>query len=168
MDKKRLYQKAYRLLEETTPLKFDCGELCGSACCKGDEDKGMLVFPGEEQLFAGIWDDIKIKQTSITLEQDKMAKLAVCRGKCQRHFRPLSCRIFPLTPYFPTEGKLQIIMDPRAKSLCPIAANTDHAKINRIFARRVRHVFQQLVQDAQINHFIQKLSRILDEYQRFY
>lgn len=39
-------------LSDLTPLLTDCGRLCGFACCKGDEQTGMLLFPGEEALFA--------------------------------------------------------------------------------------------------------------------
>ena len=38
------------LLRELTPLKTDCGRLCGGACCEGDEETGMLLFPGEDAL----------------------------------------------------------------------------------------------------------------------
>ncbi len=37
-------------LSDLTPLLTDCGRLCGVACCKGDEQTGMLLFPGEEAL----------------------------------------------------------------------------------------------------------------------
>ena len=39
-------------LSDLTPLLTDCGRLCGFACCKGDEQTSMLLFPGEEALFA--------------------------------------------------------------------------------------------------------------------
>ena len=44
---KRIYQKAFHLLQNATPLRTDCGVLCGKACCKGDDMAGMLLFPGE-------------------------------------------------------------------------------------------------------------------------
>ena len=39
------------LLEEVTPLRRDCGALCGAACCSSleGEETGMLLFPGEEE-----------------------------------------------------------------------------------------------------------------------
>jgi len=40
--------KAKSIIGELTPLKgHDCGQLCSAACCKGDEQTGMLLFPGE-------------------------------------------------------------------------------------------------------------------------
>ena len=41
---------ARALLSNLTPLKSDCGRLCGGACCQGDDATGMLLFPGEEAL----------------------------------------------------------------------------------------------------------------------
>ena len=47
---------ARALLESVTPLKRDCGRACGAACCQSDEDGqgGMLLFPGEEALYASL------------------------------------------------------------------------------------------------------------------
>ena len=42
---------ARALLSNLTPLKSDCGRLCGGACCQGDDATGMLLFPGEEALY---------------------------------------------------------------------------------------------------------------------
>ena len=42
--------QARALVGGLTPLKSDCGALCGAACCQADEDGqgGMYLFPGEE------------------------------------------------------------------------------------------------------------------------
>ena len=47
---------ARALLKDLTPLKRDCGRSCGAACCQSDEDGqgGMLLFPGEEKLYAAL------------------------------------------------------------------------------------------------------------------
>ena len=45
------YRYAYSLLEEVTPLPADCGQLCGAACCKGDDETGMYLFPGERVMY---------------------------------------------------------------------------------------------------------------------
>lgn len=41
-------------LETLTPLKRDCGRLCGGACCQPDEtgENGMLLFPFEDSYYA--------------------------------------------------------------------------------------------------------------------
>ena len=43
-------RRAKALLENETPLKTDCGALCGAACCRTDADGkgGVYLFPGED------------------------------------------------------------------------------------------------------------------------
>ena len=45
--------EAREILAEITPLKRDCGRVCGRRCCSSPEgeDRGMLLFPGEEDLY---------------------------------------------------------------------------------------------------------------------
>lgn len=48
-----LYDRAYRLLGDVTPRRFNCGTLCGAACChnlskSGDTETGMLLLPFEK------------------------------------------------------------------------------------------------------------------------
>ena len=50
MNVEYIYLQLYRLFDNSTPLKADCGKLCGKSCCKGD-DGGMYLFPGEEKVF---------------------------------------------------------------------------------------------------------------------
>ena len=42
---------ARELLRDVTPLKTDCGKVCGARCCRSleGEETGMLLFPGEEE-----------------------------------------------------------------------------------------------------------------------
>ena len=79
--KKDIISRAKDVLIPYTPLSADCGLVCGKACCKGDEETGMLLFPGEETVFP-----VKEKNGN---------RLCVCKGKCDRSTRPLSCIIFP-------------------------------------------------------------------------
>ena len=53
MDALEAVIRARDLLSDVTPLKTDCGRICGGACCQPDEDGqgGMLLFPGEEGLY---------------------------------------------------------------------------------------------------------------------
>ena len=52
MDAITAVKAARELLKDLTPLKTDCGRLCQGACCQGDEGTGMLLFPGEDALYA--------------------------------------------------------------------------------------------------------------------
>ena len=58
MTAKDTVRAAREMLEKVTPLKGDCGRVCGAACCRPDETGrgGMLLFPGEEALYAP-WPD---------------------------------------------------------------------------------------------------------------
>ncbi len=105
---------ARELLENVTPLKGDCGRACGAACCRSDEDGqgGMLLFPGEEALYASLPEGWRIEPDAAVIPD---GKLLVCDGQCDRRARPLACRMFPLLPTR-TGSK----MDRRAWAVCPL------------------------------------------------
>ncbi len=122
MDKLEAIVQARALLEEATPLRRDCGTLCGAACCAPDEDGqgGMLLLPGEEALYPKVPHGISLRPDSSVLPG---LTLFTCSGSCDRCARPLSCRLFPLTPVLEVlDGRevLRIRMDPRAFSVCPL------------------------------------------------
>ena len=109
---------ARELLDHLTPLKTDCGRLCGAACCQGDENTGMLLFPGEETLYENCaFADVLPLDYSLGGTQ---AHLLVCRGRCEREMRPLACRLFPLFLKFKENGVTKLRIDARAKSVCPL------------------------------------------------
>ena len=115
MEALRAVIQARDLLRDVTPLLSDCGRVCGGACCQSDEDGqgGMLLFPGEEQLYEGRLP------AGWRLEKDDRvlpgAWLLICDGTCKREDRPLSCRLFPLLP---TPRGCR--MDRRAWAVCPL------------------------------------------------
>lgn len=78
-------------LSDLTPLLTDCGRLCGFACCKGDEQTGMLLFPGEEALFAPCAFG-RVIPAHFELA-GRPAHLFVCNGTCSRENRrwPAAC-----------------------------------------------------------------------------
>lgn len=164
MYKKILYRKAYRLLEHSTPLKSDCGALCGKACCNGDSDTGMYLFPDEESMLPANNHFLSIRAVNTATDDGNRSKLAVCNGTCVRKYRPLACRMFPLTPYIYKDGSFSIIMDPRAEPVCPISAYSSIREINPFFVRNVQKVFWLLMQDTDIRQFVERVSRIIDEY----
>lgn len=161
-----LFSKVYRILERVTPLESDCGLLCNKACCDGgDEDFGMYLFPGEELLLADL-SYFRIEVTDIQLENGNYVLLANCDGKCDRRFRPLSCRIFPLTPYLNYQQTLTIDLDIRAKGICPLVNPKKALSLRTDFIRAVRQSIRILAKDPDILSFIETLSRILDDYAR--
>ncbi len=164
MNKKILYGKAYRMLENSTPLKFDCGLLCSSKCCSGDKDAGMCLFPGEELMFDGNGDFLTTRKEKLL---DTEVLFAVCKGTCNRRLRPLACRIFPYIPYLDKKGRITIIEDPRARYLCPLLMELPEFKIDLIFRRNISNVFHLLMKDNDIKSYLCLLSGVLDEYKRF-
>ena len=53
---KKSIQKIYDMLEEVSPLDYDCGMLCGEICCVYDESEeheavGLFLLPGEELMY---------------------------------------------------------------------------------------------------------------------
>jgi len=167
MLKRELFEKAYDMLEQLTPLHTDCGNLCSRACCdSADEDAGMYLFPGEELMYAEKPDWLRIQESSFIYgKEEKPALIAICTKQCERRLRPLACRIFPLTPYIGSNGIVNIKTDPRAVSICPLAKPHAANRLNKDFVLSVHDVFKMLVQDIDISSFIFDLSRLIDEYE---
>ena len=111
-------QNARAALADLTPLLGDCGRLCAGACCKGDEQTGMLLFPGEDALFASCaFGHVIPAHFDLA---GRPAQLFVCSGTCSREERPLACRLFPLFLHFKKDGTPRVKLDNRAKSVCPL------------------------------------------------
>ncbi len=145
-------------------MKADCGLLCNKACCDGgDGDLGMYLFPGEELVISDS-SYLRIEPTDIPLGGGSHVLLANCDGKCDRRLRPLSCRIFPLTPYLSYQQTLTLDLDIRATGICPLVNGKNTPPLQPDFIRSVRKTIRILAKDPEILGFIEKLSRILDEY----
>ncbi len=163
MNKQKLLNEAYDILNSSTPLRKDCGLLCDSACCKGDKNTGMYLFPGEEKLHRNS-KFLTLKQAGTNFKSNKTVTLAVCSGECIRSLRPLACRLFPLTPYLTRNNILMIRMDPRAVKFCPLARYYSRRELEKSFVKNVRKACRLLIADNDIHNFIYELSRELDWY----
>ena len=106
--------KARALLVEVTPLKRDCGRICGARCCASleGEETGMLLFPGEEDLYEDM-EGWRIVPAGKEL-------LLICPGECNRKDRPLACRMFPLLP-ITKDDDVDVRTDERSRAVCPLA-----------------------------------------------
>ncbi|NLG53669.1 MAG: hypothetical protein GX541_06805 [Clostridiales bacterium] len=155
------YNKAYAILGNITPLDIDCGLICGSLCCKGDNMRGMILFYGEDRL-------LKPSDYSISTKSMKGIdiRFAVCRGRCNRNTRPLSCRIYPLAPRYDGEN-LTVAPDPRAKYICPLLLPEVSEQIKPEFAAAVRDAFLCLIGDKDFGDMLIRYSEMLDEYEKF-
>ena len=169
---KEIYKSIYRYWDDTTPLYGDCGELCGKACCDTDdaieEETGMYLFPGEAALFQGD-TNFSVVPSEFTYEannKEKIADLLICKGPCTRENRPLSCRIFPLVPYY-KNGTLTVVQDPRAKHICPLAQEGAMQYVNPAFIRKTEKTFRMLLAFSEVRAYLTGLAEILDDYFKF-
>ncbi|MGI6265113.1 MAG: hypothetical protein ACOYJY_06590 [Acutalibacteraceae bacterium] len=154
------FERIYALLEEITPLPVDCGRVCGGACCKGgDEIRGMRLFPGE-----GNWLAERFPAGAFIPTAD--GPLLVCSGECDRHWRPVACRIFPLFPLLGEDGRIRVRTDPRAAAICPLARVEDRVRLRREFVRTVRQTGRLLTADPACRTFLREQSQQLEEWGR--
>lgn len=143
------YSELYKLFTDVTPLKQDCGVLCSGACCRGDENTGMRLFPHEK--------------TPLRVVDTEGARYAVCGGSCNRDERPLSCRIFPFFPVVDESGKIRVIADPRAMSVCPLARHSEEVAFDPRFLRRVKKAGKLIARDAEGLAFLKEITREIEE-----
>ena len=154
---------ARALLDALTPLKTDCGAVCGGACCQSDseDEQGMLLFPGEEELYAECdWARV----LPARFEGLESAHMLVCRGRCPRDERPLCCRLFPLSPRA-AGGAYSVRIDRRAFAVCPLAGYGMSA-FDRGFVRACAQAFDMLARDDDCRRYLDAWSALMDEYER--
>lgn len=149
-----MYEKIYKIIGKLTPLKADCGTLCGCACCKGDENLGMRLFPYEETF-------LPVK----TLENG--VKLVVCSGQCKRENRPLACRIFPFFPTVDDRGRVYVEADFRGVRLCPMIAHSEEIVFDKRFFKALKKAGKILAKDEKCLEFLKESTDEIDMYHKF-
>ncbi len=159
----KFYSSIYSVIGDKTPINADCGKLCQKACCAvTDEITGMYLFPKEETMYNPVPEWGKIYDTDFEYTHEKYADLFTCDGHCERGKRPLACRIFPLVPYI-KDGKLQVIIDPRGRGICPLASVMKKEELSAEFVKRVEKAMKMCVAVKETREFITALSKELDE-----
>ena len=138
-------------LKNVTPLKRDCGRICGARCCRPleGENTGMLLFPGEAEAYAGK-DGFVVRKTA-------QGDLLLCSGVCDRNERPLSCRLFPLLPVIGDDGGIRVVTDLRAKAVCPLARQGKSA-MDPAFIDAVREAGEILARNDEQAVFLDLLA----------
>ena len=171
---KTTYRAIYKLLDLVSPVDFDCGILCGAACClcdyepedieytaAGDEnaDKymGLMLLPGEEKVFDKS-DDEWISWGSLLAEDYDYPEswhgrvpFIQCRTVplCRREKRPIQCRTFPLSPHIDEDGILHmIICADELPYECPLI--TDFVRLNDDFIKATYTCWKHLLRDSKI------------------
>lgn len=166
-----VYLQLYKLFDTVTPIKADCGMLCGKACCKGD-DCGMFLFPGEEEVYKLLkpsWLSVQYSDFTYSFNgKEYKTPIAMCKGACDRFERPLACRIFPLTPYIDNNDRLTVITDPRAKGICRLAKGLKLDEFDPLFLKNIKRTFLLLDKNKKIHAYLKEYSRYLDEFARFF
>jgi len=122
----RKWKAIYRLLDRVSPLDYDCGQLCGAACCScgGDSeeedgtdfDMGLYLYPGEDKIHDRNdgWCKWSVEQAEeYDFPESWQGDIYFIRCKtppsCPREKRPLQCRTYPLTPHIGGNGRLYLI-----------------------------------------------------------
>ena len=143
-------------LKQVTPLKRDCGRICGARCCRSldGEETGMLLFPGEAEAYAG--------KPGWAVRRTARGDLLLCPGSCGRDERPLSCRLFPLLPLIGDGGEIRVATDLRAKAVCPLARQGKSA-MDPAFAEAVREAGEILAAEEEQAVFLDMLEEEQNE-----
>lgn len=150
----RMYARIFRILGDLTPLRADCGLLCGGACCKGDGETGMRLFPHEES-------------SLLVTETPDGGRLCVCDGTCERTMRPLACRIFPFFPTVDEKGRIYVEPDMRAARLCPLIENAEEIVFDPRFFRALRRVGKILARDPECRAYLRAVTEEIDTFAAF-
>ncbi|KJS16080.1 MAG: hypothetical protein VR69_10775 [Peptococcaceae bacterium BRH_c4b] len=165
MTKKPDYEYIYAITAKTTPLDSDCGELCGSICCRPHRKKvlGMYLFPGEETMFSGAenWLDYERHDPLLYDFPDNWEYpvfFVKCTPPCPRQARPLSCRLFPLAPHLLQDGTLLIIHETIILPYrCPLITRKIPLRVD--FIETVALTWQELLKDDRIYRLVEEDSR---------
>lgn len=153
---KNLILRAWNRLERVTPLKTDCGVLCSFACCRGDSETGMYLFPFERELL-----EDKEYFKILDCRGNSGYPMVVCNGECERRFRPLACRVFPYFPVINDDGTFDARRDPRATQLCPLLSESIAPEY--VFTAQVRRVARILCQNDELRHYVIGINEMLDD-----
>lgn len=163
--------EARELLAALTPLKMNCGKLCGGACCQpspdDDGENGMLLFPFEDSFYKE-----PIEGFPFHLVEDdtlfKGGKRLVCEGRCSREHRPLACRIFPLRMKAETHAETEEVtvsaeIDPRAWCVCPLLEQGGLRAMQKDFIDAVAQAGQKLCSNVYMLEALLNEQRLIDE-----
>ena len=155
----RTYRAIYRLLDRVSPVPFDCGMICGAACCLPQEEgMGIYLLPGEDRIHDRhadwlIWSTQKTSEYEFPASWRGKVHFVRCRKppRCPRAMRPIQCRSFPLLPHLTAEGELQLIYDDsELPYCCPLieeAAELDPRFIRATYTARKHLIRDPLIRD---------------------
>lgn len=162
--------KAYTRLENITPLKYDCGSLCGALCCdnngKEGETLGMWLLPYEKELLEALTNADATTKFIFGKAEDG-TETVFCSGYCDRRFRPFACRIYPFYAKLIRDNtertRIKVKVDPRARFSCPIAMKDSYLRPSIEFVAAVKSAVRELMKDEEIKQDLISTSEFLSE-----
>lgn len=133
---KSLYKKVYELLDRYPLAETDCGKLCGKVCCcyivPQEEDAGMELIPGEEEVFPLEANWLKPRFLSGNMYeyppdwgQNAGCFQIRCIKPCPRNERPANCRLFPLRIVHQGEDYYLITDSDTGSYNCPLTVRPE-------------------------------------------
>lgn len=175
---KNTYRAMYRLLDRVSPVKYDCGTMCGAACCtceseinvqdkQGEQDcnadfsMGLYLLPGEHKMFTGEEDWLSWGWTQADEYEfpdswhGKVYFLQCTKAPhCDRKNRPIQCRTFPLAPHITEDGSLWLIYQKgELPYKCPLIE--DRIELEEDFLRATYTVWKRLIDDPLIYDLVE-------------
>ncbi len=177
--RKSTWKAIYRLLDKVSPVDFDCGKLCGSACCtqEGDEssdgacdfEMGIYLLPGEEKLYTMKeewlkWSAERAEDYEFPESWHGNVYFVRCTTPpvCPREHRPLQCRFYPLTPYLDEDDNLSLVISQaETPYICPLIS--EKIKLNDRFYKANLTVWKRLIKDPLIYDLVKMDSEYLDQ-----
>ena len=74
---KEQYRELYEKLDSVFPVPYDCGTICGKACCgvsgfdreMAEEDMGLYLYPGEDELLALTEGVLRVLRGQTTVQE---------------------------------------------------------------------------------------------------
>lgn len=177
------YRELYRKLDSVFPVPYDCGTLCGKACCgvsgfdreMAEEDMGLYLYPGEEELLKEdpdwlYWSEETVEEEDVR-EADGLSALfpesflqkklcfARCKNplQCHRAYRPLQCRIFPTQPHLLHAGTKRerlvlIYNDMDLPYTCPLIE--EEVELSKEWLATVYEVWEKLLEDPMVHDMV--------------
>lgn len=176
---KRTWGAIYRLLNRVSPVAYDCGTLCGAACCVcndevenkkgGIDEMGIYLYPGEHLLHTHSadwleWSNQRAEEYDFPDSWVGTVSFVRCKTPpiCPREMRPLQCRTFPLKPYLDEDGVLSLLYDfDELPYSCPIIEKS--IEIEDDFYKATYTVWSHLIRDELIYDLVEMDSRLYDE-----
>ena len=156
-----LIRRAYDAIGDFTPMKTDCGAVCGAACCGVDADGqgGVCLLPPEAEALK------EIEWGEILHDVHMNAPMLMCKDICDRSLRPFLCRIFPLCPVIGKSGKWTVRMDARARAVCPLHRSGLNG-LDPDFVRGCARAVRILAEDEAGEAFLRRWAEIEAEFRK--